>query len=91
MEVRAAGYTSVDVTRKGIDKEYGIRQIKKHLKTPFSEMLFVGDTLFPGGNDYAALRTGVDCFEVKGPEETKTLIKNLLNEKVAEVKVMAGD
>jgi len=88
LEVGAAGYTSIDVTRKGIDKEYGIRQIKKHLGITFGEMLFVGDALFPGGNDSAALRTGVDCFEVSGPEDTKKLIKNLLNEKVAEVKAM---
>ena len=77
-EVRAAGYTSIDVTRKGIDKEYGIKQIKKHLGIEFDEMLFVGDALFPGGNDSAALRTSVPCFEVKGPEEAKLLIKNLL-------------
>lgn len=79
LEVRAAGYTSIDVTRKGVDKEYGIRQIKKHLGIDFNEMLFVGDALFPGGNDSAALRTGVPCFEVTGPEETKKLIQNLLN------------
>lgn len=78
LEVRAAGYTSIDVTRKGIDKEYGIRQIKKHLGVPFGAMLFVGDALFKGGNDYAALRTGIPCFEVKGPEETKKIIKDLL-------------
>ena len=78
LEVRAAGYTSIDVTRKGIDKEYGIRQIKKHLGISFDEMLFVGDALFEGGNDYPALRTGVACLEVNGPEETKELIRALL-------------
>lgn len=78
LEVRAGGYTSVDVTHQGIDKEYGIKQIKKHLGIDFSEMLFVGDALFPGGNDSAALRTGVSCFEVSGPKETKELIRELL-------------
>ena len=78
LEVRAGGYTSVDVTHKGVDKEYGLRQIKKHLGIDFQEMLFVGDALFPGGNDYPALRTGVPCFAVKGPEETKELIRSLL-------------
>src|SRR3989344_1865863 len=78
LEVRAGGYTSVDVTHKVIDKEYGIRQIKKHLGIDFDEMLFVGDALFPGGNDSAVLRTGAPCFEVKGPEETKELIKSLI-------------
>ncbi|MBI2676876.1 MAG: HAD-IIB family hydrolase [Candidatus Yanofskybacteria bacterium] len=77
LEVRAAGYTSIDVTQKGIDKAYGLRQIKKHLGIKFSEMLFVGDALFKGGNDYAALKTGVECVAVKGPEEAKKIIKFL--------------
>ncbi|MBI2057483.1 MAG: HAD-IIB family hydrolase [Candidatus Yanofskybacteria bacterium] len=80
LEVRAAGYTSIDVTQKGVDKAYGLRQIKKHLGIPFSEMLFVGDALFKGGNDYAALKTGVGCVAVKGPEEAKKLIKLFMGE-----------
>jgi phosphomannomutase len=71
LEVRAAGYTSIDVTHKGIDKGYGIRQMEKYLKIPRKQMLFVGDALFKGGNDHAVLKTGVDAVAVKGPEEAK--------------------
>lgn len=78
MEVRAAGYTSIDVTRKGIDKEYGINQIKKHLNIVTEDILFVGDAFFAGGNDEAALKAGVMCFEVKGVEDTKKLISHLI-------------
>lgn len=78
MDVGSAGYTSIDVTRKGIDKGYGLRQIKEHIGIPFEDMLFVGDALFPGGNDEAALKTGVSCFEVKDVEETKRLIEYLI-------------
>lgn len=78
LEVRAAGYTTIDVTRKGIDKEYGIRQIKKRLHVPIKDMVFVGDALFPGGNDYAARKSGVECLAVSGPDETKKFIKFLL-------------
>lgn len=78
LEVRSAGYTSIDVTKKGIDKAYGIRQIEKHLKISRKKMLFVGDALFPGGNDYAALKTGVDCVRVKGPADTKKIIRAIL-------------
>lgn len=79
LEVRAAGYTSVDVTRKGVDKAYGIRQIEKYLKVPRKDVLFVGDALFRGGNDYAARRTGVQCIQVSGPREAKKLIRRLLS------------
>ena len=77
-EIRAAGFTTVDVTRKGIDKAYGIEQIEAHLDVPKAQMVFVGDALFPGGNDYAVRRTGVQCIPVKGPEDTKKLIRSWL-------------
>ena len=79
LEIRAAGYTSIDVTRKGIDKAYGIAQIEKYLHIPKRQMLFIGDALFPGGNDYAVRRTGVKWIAVKGPEETKKIIKFLIS------------
>ena len=78
LEVRAAGHTSIDITRKGIDKAYGIQQIEKHLHIPKKHMLFVGDALFPGGNDYAVKRTGVECIPVEGPEDTKKIIRAIL-------------
>jgi hypothetical protein len=77
-EVKAAGYTSIDITRKGIDKEYGIRQIQKHLNVSIGDMLFVGDALFDGGNDNAVLKTGVTSFSVKEVRDTKELIRYLL-------------
>ncbi len=77
-EVRAAGYTSIDITRKGVDKEYGIRQIQKHLGVPIEDMFFAGDALFSGGNDNAVIKTGVISFEVKEVEDAKELIRHLL-------------
>jgi hypothetical protein len=41
-------------------------------------MIFVGDALFPGGNDYPAKEAGVDCIAVRGPEETKLVIETIL-------------
>ena len=38
MEVKVAGLTSIDVTRKGIDKGYGLKQMEKHLNTPLEDM-----------------------------------------------------
>ncbi len=77
LDVKAAGFTSIDITKKGIDKEYGIYQIEKYLHIPIRDMVFVGDALFPGGNDYAARRSGVECVAVKGPRDTKRFIRFL--------------
>lgn len=78
LEVRAAGFTTIDVTKKGIDKGYGLKQVEKYLKIKIDKMLFVGDAIEPGGNDYAIVKTGVDYIPVKGPEDTKQIIRNIL-------------
>jgi len=74
-DVRVGGTTSVDITRRGVNKSYGIRKLEQITGTSLDQMVFVGDTLFPGGNDYPAKATGIDCFPVTGPEDTKALIK----------------
>ena len=59
--VRIGGSTSIDVTKPGIDKAYGIGKLLDLLHVSLKEMIYVGDALFPGGNDYAAEQAGVDC------------------------------
>ncbi len=82
LEIKAAGHTSVDVVRKGIDKAYGLEQIEKHIRVKIPDMLFIGDSIFPGGNDYAVTKTPVDYIPVNGPEETKKVLKHILENQV---------
>src|SRR3989344_1891530 len=77
-EVRQGGLSSVDVTRKGIDKAYGIRRIEKTLGVSKKKMLFVGDAIFPGGHDYAVVRAGVGYVRGDNPEDTKQVIRMAL-------------
>jgi phosphomannomutase len=76
--VRLGGTTSIDVTRPGIDKGYGIRKLRDVLGVPIAQMLFVGDAIFPGGNDYPALQAGAESIEVRGPDETKVVIETII-------------
>ena len=73
--VRLGGATSVDVTKHGIDKAYGIWKLQDVLKIPITEMIFVGDAVFPGGNDYPAKEAGALSIEVRDPHETKRVIE----------------
>jgi HAD superfamily hydrolase (TIGR01484 family) len=77
-DVRVGGTTSIDITRRGVNKAYGIRKLEEYLKLTQEKIVFVGDALFQGGNDYPAKATGVDCIQVKGPQETKELIQKWL-------------
>ncbi len=81
-EVRLGGATSLDVTRKGIDKAYGVRQIERLLGIKPEDILFIGDALFEGGNDYPVRAMGVDCLQVSGPSETKALVRYLIEERL---------
>jgi HAD superfamily hydrolase (TIGR01484 family) len=73
--IRLGGATSIDVTRPGIDKAYGIRKLKETLDVSIAEMIFVGDAIFPGGNDSPATQAGVESIRVRDPEETKRVIE----------------
>jgi phosphomannomutase len=76
--VRLGGTTSVDVTKPGIDKAYGIRKLRDTLGIAIKEMIFIGDALFPGGNDYPAEEAGVGSIQVKNPHETKRVIEAIV-------------
>ncbi|MBY0690536.1 HAD-IIB family hydrolase, partial [Microbacterium marinilacus] len=71
LEVRSGGSTSVDITRKGIDKAYGMRRLSEETGVPLGGMLFYGDRLDPDGNDYPVLAMGeVACVSVTGWQDT---------------------
>jgi phosphomannomutase len=76
--VNLGGATSVDVTKKGIDKAYGIHKLRDVLDIAVKEMIFIGDAVFPGGNDYPAKQAGVFSIRVKDPNETKRVIEGII-------------
>jgi HAD superfamily hydrolase (TIGR01484 family) len=76
--VRMGGATSIDVTKPGIDKAYGIRKLRDILGISLEEMIFIGDALFPGGNDYPAKEAGVVSIAVRGPRETKPVTEAII-------------
>jgi hypothetical protein len=76
--IRMGGATSIDVTKPGIDKAYGIGKLRDTLHISLKEMVYIGDALFPGGNDYPAEQAGVVSIPVKGPDDTNLVIKSIL-------------
>lgn len=76
--INMGGTTSIDVTKPGIDKAYGIRKLVDHLGISVAEMLFAGDAIFEGGNDYPAQEAGVDSILVRDPRETARVIQTVI-------------
>lgn len=81
LEVRSGGSTSVDITRKGVDKAYGIAELSKQTGIAIVDMLFIGDRLDEGGNDYPVTRLGIDTLPVTGWEHTVSVINEYLTGK----------
>lgn len=78
LEVRSGGSTSVDITRKGVDKAYGMRALVELTGVPLEHLFFVGDRLDEGGNDRPVLDLGVRCHAVRGWEDTVTFLTDEL-------------
>lgn len=78
LEVRLGGATTIDITQLGIDKAYGMNKLIEELKISKDEILFLGDKLQEGGNDYPVKAMGIDCIEVDRWEDTALIIEALV-------------
>lgn len=70
LEVHVGGTTSVDVTEAGIDKAYGMRKLMTALDLAIGDILFFGDKLDEGGNDFPVKAMGIATIAVRDWEDT---------------------
>lgn len=75
MSINIGGSTSIDITRQGIDKAYGMRRLAEHANIGFENILFMGDAIFPGGNDDPVRAAGIDVIRVRDPQDTAVAIR----------------
>jgi len=78
IEVRSGGSTSIDVTREGIDKAYGMQKLIDAIDVSKEDILFFGDKLQEGGNDYPVKAMGIDSIEVHEHEDTERRLETIL-------------
>ena len=78
LEVRIGGTTSTDITLPGIDKAYGMRKLIDAIDISKDEILFFGDKLNEGGNDYPVKAMGIDSLAVDGWETTAYALDGVL-------------
>jgi hypothetical protein len=74
LSINMGGATSIDITREGVDKAYGLKKLRDESRVPLDAMMFIGDAIFPGGNDYPAHELGLDTVRVKNPDGTLAAI-----------------
>ncbi|WCP14249.1 hypothetical protein sphantq_02693 [Sphingobium sp. AntQ-1] len=74
LSINMGGATSIDITREGVDKAYGLKKLRDASSIALDAMMFIGDAIFPGGNDYPAQQLGLDTVRVRDPQETLAVI-----------------
>ncbi len=78
LEVRSGGSTSIDITRQGIDKAYGMTRLTELTGLALADILFLGDRLDPDGNAHPVLALGVRCHAVTGWQDTAAYLEALI-------------
>jgi hypothetical protein len=78
LSINMGGATSIDITREGVDKAYGLKRLRDESGIPLDAMMFIGDAIFPGGNDYPAHELGLDTVRVRDPKETLAVISAIV-------------
>lgn len=79
LSVSMWGSTSIDITKSWIDKAYAIKKLTEHLKINEEDIIFIWDALMEWWNDFAVRKTKAECIETNWPEQTKEIIKTLIN------------
>lgn len=77
-EVRLGGTTTIDITKLGIDKAYGMKKLMEALKVNKEDILFIGDRLEEGGNDYPVKVMGIDSMQISHSKETELVIEAII-------------
>ena len=78
LSINMGGATSIDITREGVDKAYGLKKLNEASGIAVDKMMFIGDAIFPGGNDYPAEQLGLDVVKVKNVDGTLAAIAGIV-------------
>ncbi len=78
LSINMGGATSIDITREGVDKAYGLKKLNEASGIALDRMMFIGDAIFPGGNDYPAEQLGLDVVKVKNVDGTLAAIAGIV-------------
>jgi phosphomannomutase len=79
LSVASGASSSIDVTRPGRDKAFGVERLASALGVRLEQLVFVGDRLQDGGNDASLRRLPVALVAVRRPSDTLTWARELVD------------
>ncbi|MBI5644822.1 HAD-IIB family hydrolase [Candidatus Kaiserbacteria bacterium] len=78
VEVIPAGTTNFSFIPAGRHKGYNVERFRKDMRWEKDDCAYVGDALFPGGNDESVIGV-IPTKSVKNPDDTFIFIKDMLS------------
>jgi len=76
IEVKIGGTTCLDYYPLGLNKGYNVRKMIQYMKWDKNDCIYIGDALFPGGNDETVVGV-IKTKQVKNHLETLEFLKTL--------------
>lgn len=76
--VTIGGTTTVEILTKGWSKAVGLTYYTKQYRYNNENILFIGDAIFPGGNDYSVAQLNINNIKVNNPNDTEEIIEKIL-------------
>lgn len=77
-DIKIGGSTSIDITRHGVNKEFGVRKLLDYLHLKPQDAIYFGDSLGPGGNDEIVKNIhGLDVVAVQDHHELYDIIARI--------------
>lgn len=78
-DILIGGKSSIDIVLKGYDKAFGLYELVKYLGVKKDDVLFFGDKMEIGGNDYSVKEAGFNHIVVKDVRDTKQILESILS------------
>ena len=77
-DYEVGGTTTINVNVPGMNKTFGMTKLMEQLSVNKEDILFFGDMVQPGGNDYPVIEMGIDTIAVKKWEDTMFALRGII-------------
>jgi len=74
-----AGTTSINVFVPGTNKTFGMNKLMEYVDLDKDGILYFGDMVQPGGNDYPVVEMGIDTIAVEKWQDTAYALRGILS------------
>jgi hypothetical protein len=78
-EYEIGGTTSINVFIPGMNKTFGMTKLMELLDLTKNDILYFGDMVQPGGNDYPVVQMGIDTIAVEKWQDTAFAIEGIVS------------